>query len=123
MKTDTSIDHFEEATNYVSREAMSMILDSLAGVFHNEGYSMEGNNDGSDVFWFARLLGRAFHDRDLDFLDEARKVELLRISEITLNCLPQLTQRIAARYIRVSKALRTMEKVATAQKNQAKKRR
>lgn len=59
MKVDTAADHFDEMTNFLGREAKLYVLDSLACVFHNEGYSLEGNTEHNDTRWLANRISQA----------------------------------------------------------------
>lgn len=115
MKTDTEIDHFEKMTDFLSREAKWHVLDSLACVFHNEGYNLEGNTEHNDTRWLADLISRTIEDRGLHRCSEDRQSELMKIAQVAKDCLPFLADRIASRYIRISKAIRTMEQIARQQ--------
>jgi hypothetical protein len=115
MKTDTSIDHFDTMTEFLTREAKGHVLDSLACVFHNEGYSLEGNTEHNDTRWLADLISRTIEDRGLDRCSEDRQRELMKIAQVAKDCLPALADRMASRYITVSKAIRTTERIARQQ--------
>lgn len=115
MQTDRDTDHFDEMTDFLSREAKVHVLDSLACVFHNEGYSLQGNTEENDTQWLAGFMARKFDDRNLDRCSEDRQQELLKMADVAIKCLPALADRIASRYVRVSKAIRTVERIARQQ--------
>lgn len=117
------IDHFQSATEYLTKEGRWHVLDSLACMFHNQGYSLRGNTEENDAVWLARQI--CSHERGggcanaLDQLPEDRRAEYIRIAEIAIKSLPALCGRISARYINMSQALRTMEEVSRQQVHQA----
>ena len=115
MKTDTTTDHFDEMTDFLSREAKGMVLDSLACIFHNEGYNLEGNTEDNDVTWLANRISLMLDDVPYDRCTEERKLDLQLIARAAKDCIPALAERMASRYIRVSKAVRTMERIAKQQ--------
>lgn len=116
MKCDTETDHFEDGLKFLGLEARHFVLDSLACVFHNEGYSLNGNNEHSDVRWLADEISREMgtHTR-FDRMSEDEQKEWEKHAHAALKSLPKLVDRIAHRYIGISKALRTMERVRTRQ--------
>jgi hypothetical protein len=109
-------DDFEEMTKYLSTEARGCALDSLACVFHNHGYSLQGNTAANDTLWLARDLsntldfGRKFENAPAD-----RQAELMKIAAVAIKALPGLAERISSRYVRISKALRLLERVSRRQ--------
>jgi hypothetical protein len=115
MKADTATDHFDEMTSFLGREAKLYVLDSLACVFHNEGYNLEGNTVQNDTRWLANRISQALHEKELDRLTPAYAEELLRIAAVAKDSLPDLADRMASRYIRISKAIRTVERIAQQQ--------
>ena len=121
MKTDTSIDHFDEATGFIARQNRIHILDSLACMFHNEGYNLEGNTENNDTRWLAECISRTIDDRSLDRCSEDRKLEFMKIAQVAKECLPALADRMASRYITVSKAIRTIERISKQQAKQSEK--
>lgn len=116
MKHETDQDHFDEMTDFLTREAKLHVLDSLSCVFHNEGYSLEGNTGHNDVQWLANRISMELYERSLECCSDERKREIFAIARVAKDCIPALAERMAARYIRVSKAIRAMEKIARAQK-------
>lgn len=122
MKTDTSVDHFDEMTEWLSQEGKRHVLDSLACVFHNEGYSLEGNTEHNDIAWLANRLSYDLHDKDLEKMSVEEKASMMRLAKACKDAIPALAERMAARYIRVSKAVRAMERIASAQKDKTRKR-
>jgi hypothetical protein len=109
-------DHFKDATQYLTTEARWFVLDSLACMFHNEGYSLQGNTEESDVNWLAGCISRRLdHDRKLEQQSPERQAELTHIAQVAIACLPGLAERIAHRYIAMSKAIRTIEEVSRSQ--------
>ncbi len=119
MKIDMGQDHFEEMTKYLSHEARWFALDSMACVFHNEGHSLKGNTAENDVRWLANSICHKLRGHGLDQLAEGEtKTELMKISEVAISCLPGFAERIAHRYINLSKAIRTMETISREQATQ-----
>jgi hypothetical protein len=112
-------DHFKDATRYLTAEARWFVLDSLACMFHNEGYSLQGNTEASDVHWLADCISRRLdHGRRLEQQSSERQAELIHVAQVAMTCLPGLAERIAHRYIGMSKAIRTMEEVSRSQARQ-----
>lgn len=109
------MDHFDKMTEFLTREAKSHVLDSLACVFHNEGYSLEGNTEENDTRWLADMISRSLDDRSLDRCSEERIEELMKIAKVSKDSLAALAGRMASRYIAVSKAIRTTERIAKQQ--------
>lgn len=111
MKIDTSVDHFDKMTEFVSQEAKSLVLDSLACVFHNEGFWLSGNTEDSDTAWLADRISKEINDTPLDRVSLERRQELMQVASAAKKCIPLLAERIASRYIRVSQAIRTSERI------------
>lgn len=115
MKTDTTVDHFDQMTDFVSREARKHVLDSLACVFHNEGYSMEGNTEHNDTLWLANRICEELHGKNIERVSPEVEVQMMKVAAIAKHSLQGLADRMASRYVRVSKAIRTMERIAQQQ--------
>ncbi|WP_447979064.1 hypothetical protein [Candidatus Nitrospira bockiana] len=111
-------DDFEEMTRYLTHEARWFALDSMACVFHNHGYDLQGNTEANDARWLADRLSRRLDDRSLEFGPEARQQELLKIARAAIPCLADLAERIGCRYSRISKAIRCMETISREQARQ-----
>lgn len=96
----------------VERLARYYMLDSVACEMHNEGYSLDGNTEESDLRWFARLIyehegGRSPRFEDAD--DKTRE-HYLRLAELCMKTIPALMSRMSARCIRISQAVNTIIK-------------
>lgn len=115
MKTDTTIDHFEQMTDFISREAKNHVLDSLACVFHNEGYGMEGNTEHNDTRWLANRICEALHDKNIDRVSPEIAEQMMKVAAVAKDSLQALADRMASRYVRVSKAIRTIDRIAKRQ--------
>ena len=119
MRVDTELDHFQEMTDFLSREARSHVLDSLACVFHNEGYGLEGNTEENDTLWLANLISVELDGKELERQSPHQRDKLLRLAKVAKDSLPLLAERMAARYIRISKAIRACEQIAKRQRTKA----
>lgn len=110
---------FREMTKYLTREARWYALDGFACVLHNQGYALESNTEANDALWMARSLAAVLdHGRDFDRAPSERQEELKLVAAAAIRCLPGLCERIASRYINLSKAMRCMETVARHQAQQ-----
>lgn len=97
--------------DFVERLARYYMLDSVAGEMHNEGYSLEGNTEESDLRWFAQLLYRADGDRfHWDEVPQDVRDRYLRFAKVTMEAIPSLMARMSARCIRISQAVNTIIK-------------
>lgn len=95
----------------VERMARYYMLDSVACTMHNEGYSLEGNTEESDLRWFARLLYQADGDRHhWDSVPQDVRDRYLRFAKVTMEAIPSLMARMSARCIRISQAVNTIIK-------------
>ncbi len=117
-KIDTDKDHFDEMTEYLSLEARWFALDAMACAFHNNGYSLQGNTEDNDVLWLAESICQKLRGHHFAQLSEEGKKEFKEIARASIACLPGLAQRIAGRYIQMSKAIRTTERIAREQARQ-----
>ncbi len=111
-------DDFDEMTQYLSHEARWFVLDAMACAFHNHGYHLTGNTEQNDARWLANALSQDLDFRGLEQASVPRQEELIQIAAVAIRCLPALTDRIASRYIRMSKAIRTTERLAAEQAKQ-----
>lgn len=95
----------------VERMARYYMLDSVACEMHNEGYSLEGNTEESDLRWFARLLyeHEGYQSRFEDAHDDIRK-RYLKLAETCMKAIPALMSRMSSRCIRISQAVNTIIK-------------
>lgn len=97
----------------------NLLLDSLACYLHNEGHSLSDNRAESDELWLARIILKDRVQRHADNWDQATAIEReesLHLARIAIKNIPALCERIAARYINASKALRSMEEVSRAER-------
>jgi|ERR1051326_478066 hypothetical protein len=99
--------------DFVERMARYYMLDSVACEMHNEGYSLDGNTEKSDLRWFARLIYD--HDRRGSLprfgdVDDATLDRYLKLAETCLKAIPALMSRMSARCIRISQAVNTIIK-------------
>lgn len=116
MSYQSDKDDFEEMTKYLSTEARWYALDSMACLFHNHGYSLQGNKASNDALWLARdLRSKLDHGASWEIAHPDRQVELLTIAQAALDALPGLAERISSRYLRMAKAIRAMERISRRQ--------
>lgn len=95
----------------VERLARYYMLDSVACEMHNEGYSLDGNTEESDLRWFAQVLYRADGDRfHWDQVPQDVRDRYLRFAKVTMEAIPLLMGRMSARCIRISQAVNTIIK-------------
>lgn len=97
--------------DFIERMARYYMLDSVACEMHNEGYSLDGNTEASDLEWFARVLYE--HDgyqSSFDTANDEIRKRYLRMAETCLKAIPALMGRVSARCIRISKAVNTIIK-------------
>lgn len=95
----------------VERLARYYMLDSVACEMHNEGYSLDGNTEESDLRWFARLLYE--HDQyytRFEDIDKETRERYLKLAETCMRAIPALMSRMSARCIRISQAVNTIIK-------------
>lgn len=95
----------------VERMARYYMLDSVACEMHNEGYSLDGNTEASDLHWFARIL----YDSEMghvhwDNAGSATQQTYIRRAEVCMKAIPALMSRMSARCIRISQAVNTIIK-------------
>lgn len=102
-----------DKNDFVERLARYYMLDSVACVMHNEGYSLEGNTEESDLRWFARLLyEKDRHGAGPRFEDAPQDIQkrYLQLAETCMKAIPALMSRISSRCIRISQAVNTIIK-------------
>lgn len=119
MRIDPENETLRRALGFIGKEAGDNILDSLACYMHNEGHSLAGNTEASDHLWLARIILKERVHRHADNWEQATAIEreeALHLATIAMRCLPELCGRIASRYIRASRALRSVEEVRRAQR-------
>lgn len=109
----------EDALDFTSIEARYLIVDALGAYFHNEGQSLAGNTEQSDVRWFAVTLYELHRDSRAawETLSDSEQAKWLEISQHTIRILPFLVNRIASRYHTISAALKTLEEVERARRH------
>ena len=94
------------------------ILDAIACRFHNEGWSLDGNNEESDSRWLARSMWLRAHPMlssgQFDSLTEEERLHWQQLAKVAIEALPGLMARIAYRAVTWSKALRTLERAVRA---------
>jgi hypothetical protein len=99
-----------DKNDFIERIARYYMLDSVACTMHNEGYSLEGNTEESDLRWLARLIyerdGYAHWDQD----SQETRDRYMRLAQITMEAIPALMSRMSSRCIRISQAVRTIIK-------------
>lgn len=118
MKIDTEKDHFDDMTKYLSAEGRYFVLDAIACTFHNEGHSLVGNTAENDVLWLARQISERMYHKKLEMLDDEQTRRVTVSAEVSMKALPALAERIASRYIDMSKAIRTIERISCEQTRQ-----
>lgn len=95
----------------VGRLARYYMLDAVACAMHNEGYSLEGNTEESDLRWLARYIFDRDGDRmGWDQVPDAVRDHYLRLAKILIEAIPALMGRMSARCIRISQAVNTIIK-------------
>lgn len=114
MKRDLDTSLLDDALGFVTGEARYNVLDSLACYLHNTGYALQGNNEASDVEWFARRLFE--HDRHGNGRwESAENAEDWRsVARVVLAALPDYQRRVASRLIELSKVVRDIERAERA---------
>jgi len=108
-KLDASF--YDKALDFASREVKHNIIDALVCTFHNEGYSLDGNTDETDVNWFADVLYRATpgtRQSRLSGQSEVEQREWQEKARIAIECFPALASRVSNRMIRLSQMCRTI---------------
>lgn len=91
MNQDRDNDHFDKMTDFLTQEARRHVLDAIACEFHNQGYTLNGNTEASDVAWLARRIG----DR-IDYLALSND-DLLKVAEVARHAMSELADRMASR--------------------------
>lgn len=98
------------------RESHYYILDSIACNLHNDGHSLLGNTEESDLRWLARMMwqekNRMVGAGIWDTLPQPERDAWIETAGIAVKCLPALMGRIAHRSITISKALRSLERAS-----------
>lgn len=97
----------------VERMARYYMLDSVACEMHNEGYSLDGNTEASDLHWFARIIYTQDRHGALPSFEDAdaeQRERYLRLAELCIKTIPALMGRMSARCIRISQAVNTIIK-------------
>lgn len=102
--------HFDDAVDFLSAEARYFVLDAISCALHNEGYGLLGNHEAKDTFWLAReiygrLDGQKFDAKRFDDMTDEERQKWMEIAAVTIECLPRLADRIAARYLALEKSL------------------
>lgn len=108
-----------ELWNATARESF---LESLSCYLHNEGYSLQGNKPDSDVVWLARVMFARRNGETLNALDRTNdeiRAEYIAHAETAIACLPDLCDRIGARYITAKAAIETQLEFARAKEKRA----
>lgn len=115
----------ERELDFVSREARTMVLDSLYCTLHNHANDLAGNTAETDLEWFAAKLWEwrthkpGFHWEQV-LTDEERE-EWRETARVALEVLPLLMSKIESRCRAYAQAIQTLlaaerkaEKVAQA---------
>lgn len=110
-----SDDHFDKMTDFLSQEAKRHVLDAIACEFHNQGYTLQGNTEHNDVAWLANRICQELEDRPIESCSEDRQRELLKVADVAKRSMAALADRMASRYIAISKSVRTIERIARRQ--------
>lgn len=101
----------EKNVDPIEQKARLYMLDAVACDMHNEGYSLDGNTEASDIRWFARLLYDSDDQRlHWDNAGDEMRDRYLRLAVTTMKAIPALMGRMSARCIRISKAVNTIIK-------------
>ncbi|MCL5098506.1 MAG: hypothetical protein M1608_13445 [Candidatus Omnitrophica bacterium] len=110
----------EDALKYASEETKTMLLDSLSCLCHNEGHSLNGNDQHFDEEWLAReiwfKLENAGHINHWDKIPPQVRDHYLRIARASLMGLERLMGRISRRYLAWESALRAQWQICRARK-------
>ncbi len=105
----------QKALDFVSLESKQWVSDALACRLHNEGYQIKGNTEASDAQWLARTIWATLnpheHHNSLERRSSEVQEEYLKIATACIKSIPQLAERIASRYIALSAAMRSEERI------------
>lgn len=91
-------------------EQRTSFLESLTCYLHNEGHTLQGNHELFDVEWLAKRMyaqrtGNTMND--LERASDATRQEYKEMAEVAIRSLPDLCDRIGARYVSAKAALET----------------
>ena len=112
MQGETRL-HAETLPTYLElwdAKARVGFLDSLSCYLHNEGHSLKGNHELFDVEWLARCMyarrtGGAVND--IERAGDDVRQEYKQMAAVAIECLPDLCDRIGARYLTAKAAIET----------------
>jgi len=110
--------------DFISREARTLVLDSISCALHNVAGDLEGNTAGRDLEWFARSLferyewpvssdhiprlGRRSEASQWDAAPEWERELWHAIARACLATLPFLMSRVAHRSRAIARAVNTV---------------
>jgi hypothetical protein len=101
----------DDALDFIGREAQDLVLDAVYCSLFNKAGELEGNTAASDIEWFAqriweRTRGNAFGN--WNNLAEDTREFYREVARASLEALPVLMERIAARCRTQAQAVRTL---------------
>ena len=76
---------------------------------------MEGNTEHNDTRWLANRICEDLHGKNIERVSPEIADQMMKIAAVAKDSLQALADRMASRYVRVSKAIRTMERIAQQQ--------
>ena len=77
----------DDALDFAGQEAKHWVVDALRGMFHNEGYTLNGNTAESDMEWFARKLYEFDTRYSWNSAEEPKKEHYRRIAQFVIGIL------------------------------------
>lgn len=104
---------FHNMMDYVSHDAKQNMIDGIACMLHNKGYSLDGNTEESDFRWFCRELYRRTNQGvgiDWDNLAPEGKAHWEQLARAAIDVIPHLMSRVSSRCILFSEVFRNMER-------------
>jgi hypothetical protein len=105
--------HAETLPTYLElwdSKARLAFLDSLSCYLHNEGHNLTGNTEGFDVEWLARTMYAKRTGGTLSDIERASddtRQEYKALAAVAIECLPELCERMASRYLTALAAIKT----------------
>jgi hypothetical protein len=101
-----------DALRLVGNEAAGDLLDAIACTLHNDGSTLAGNTEATDVEWLARELF-ILHSKAVpgqwDTASQVTRDYWLDTAELFLKAMPRIAERIGHRMMATAKAVRLME--------------
>jgi hypothetical protein len=101
-----------DALRAIGNDAADMVLDAVACTLHNDGGTLGGNTEGSDVDWLALII---WQDESHEvpglwntLADGTKKHYRMRAMQF-LRVMPRIAERIGNRMMTTAKAIRMIE--------------